>query len=100
MKIMNPNEFHLAEVTQPVLSSPLTGECLSLFFVAGERPDACVNDPTVVGERPAPGHWRLLGIDDERRRAYYARIEHGTASECAARIDCIRPDDATRAGGH
>jgi hypothetical protein len=75
------NEPHLAEMTGPTLANR-SGECLSLFFSEGEVPSSCLTDPSVVGERPAPGHWRLLGIDESRRCAYYARMEHGGDAGC------------------
>ena len=76
------SDLFLAEVSEarPALE---TGECLSVFFAAGASPSDCLQDPAVIGGQPAPGHWRLLGVDDDRRRAYYARIGHVGASVCA-----------------
>lgn len=54
-----------------------------MFFATGAHPSDCLQDPAVIGEQAAHGHWRLLGVDDDRRRAYYARIEHAGASVCA-----------------
>lgn len=73
----------LVEVAQ---ATPETAaaECLSVFFTAGERPPACLTDPAVVGTGPADGHWQLLGVDDERRRAYYTRLAHSTGFGCEA----------------
>ena len=61
------------------------GECLSVFFAEGDSIADCLTDSEVVGERPAPGHWRLLGVDVSRRQAYYARIEHSDAFPCEVR---------------
>lgn len=74
---------YLAELTD---SNPNTraGECLSVFLAAGEIAAECLSDPEVVSERAAPGHWRLLGVDAVRRRAYYARIEHSRQFGCDA----------------
>jgi len=76
---------YLAELSE---SNPNTraGECLSVFFSADETAAECLTDPEIVGERPAPGHWRLLGIDADRQRAYYARIEHTGSTGCASRM--------------
>jgi hypothetical protein len=79
-----PDTF-LAEITEALPASH-AGACLSLFFQTGETPAACVTDPVVVGEQSARGHWQLLGVDDERRRAYYARVEHGAGFDCDGRI--------------
>jgi len=65
-----------------------TGECLSVFFAAHDQPRACLTDPDVVGNGPAAGHWQLLGVDDTRRRAYYARVAHSAGFSCA---DLIAP---------
>jgi hypothetical protein len=78
-----PQPF-LAEITDASLASA-SGECLSLFLQSGEDAAGCLTDPVLVGERVAAGHWQLLGVDDQRRRAYYARIEHGPTFDCAGR---------------
>jgi hypothetical protein len=62
-----------------------TSECLSVFLSRGETAAECLSDPAIVGEVAAPGHWRLLGVDEGRRRAYYARIEHSQRFRCAGR---------------
>ena len=74
----------LAELSE---ANPQTsaGECLSVFLAEGEIVPDCLADPEVVGESPAPGHWRLLGVDVARRQAYYARIEHSAQFPCEAR---------------
>jgi len=74
----------LAELSDPI-SGTRCSECLSVFFSEGETAAECLTDPRVVGERPAPGHWRLLGVDDGRRRAYYGRIEHTGSNRCGVR---------------
>ena len=63
------------------------GECLSVFFLTGERPTACLTDTAVVGNARASGHWQLLGVDDERRRAYYARVAHSAGYDCDSGVD-------------
>jgi hypothetical protein len=62
------------------------GECLSVFLFEGETASECLTDPQIVGERPAPGHWRLLGTDASRQRAYYARIEHTRWFGCGTKM--------------
>lgn len=89
------DEPYLAEVSEPQ-KSPSIGECLSVFYGDGARPDACLTDPTVVSERPALGHWQLLGVDELRRRAYYARVEHGAMFGCAGRIGGVVGGGASR----
>jgi hypothetical protein len=73
----------LAELSAPDPAHD-TSECLSVFFSAGDSPEDCLQDPDLVGELSAPGHWRLLGVDESRGRAYYARIGHVGASACQA----------------
>lgn len=75
---------YLAELSE---ANPDTraGECLSLFLTLGETAAECLKDPPIVGEVAAPGHWRLLGVDEGRRRAYYARIEHTARIACGLR---------------
>ena len=92
-----PDETYLAEVSEPQ-QSPSSGECLSVYYAEGARPAACLTDPPVVSERPAPGHWQLLGVDDMRRRAYYARVEHGAMFGCAGRIGGSVGRSASRSG--
>ena len=74
----------LAELSE---ANPLAriSECLSVFLSAGDTAAECHIDPAIVGEREAPGHWRLLGVDESRRRAYYARVEHSRRFGCGAR---------------
>ena len=71
----------LAELSAPNPAHD-TSECLSVFFPADVSPTDCLQDPEIVGESSAPGHWRLLGVDESRGRAYYARIAHVGASVC------------------
>lgn len=71
----------LAELSEPNPAHD-TSECLSVFFALGDTPPDCLIDPDLVGEHSAPGHWRLLGVDESRGRAYYARIAHSGASVC------------------
>jgi hypothetical protein len=75
---------YLAELSG---SNPETraGECLSVFLTADETAAQCLTDPEVVCDDPAPGHWRLIGIDALRRRAYYARMEHSGRFGCGSR---------------
>jgi hypothetical protein len=75
---------YLAELSE---SNPATGagECLSVFLIADETPAGCLTDPEVVGDDPAPGHWRLLGVDGPRRRAYYTRMAHSGRFGCGSR---------------
>jgi len=83
-----PDAPFLAEVTEPQPSQG-SDECLSLFFSVGDVPAPCLTDPPVVSERPAAGHWQLLGVDHERRRAYYARIEHSRMFDCARPVASV-----------
>jgi hypothetical protein len=71
----------LAELSAPDPAHD-TSECLSVFLAAGDAPSPCLQDPDLVGELSAPGHWRLLGVDESRGRAYYARMGHSSASVC------------------
>jgi hypothetical protein len=63
-------------------------ECLAVFYAADDQPLACLTDPEVVGNAPAGGHWQLLGVDESRRCAYYARVAHSAGFSCA---DLIAP---------
>jgi hypothetical protein len=81
-----PDAPHLAEISESQQAGG-AGECLSVFFAAGENPAECLSDPHVICDRPAVGHWQLLGMDEQSRRAYYARIEHGEAFDCDRRSD-------------
>lgn len=91
-----PTTPYLAEVTEPQPAQGSDG-CLSVFFSAGDEPPQCLIDPYVVSERPAAGHWQLLGVDVDRRRAYYARIDHSRMSECAGGHDQVSGSSAARA---
>jgi hypothetical protein len=71
----------LAELSAPNPAHKIS-ECLSIFLAAGDTLSPCLQDPALVGELSAPGHWRLLGVDESRGRAYYARIGHSGASVC------------------
>jgi len=74
----------LAELSEPNPSTRAS-ECLSVFLAAHQTAAECLVDPEIVGDNPAPGHWRLLGVDVDRRRAYYARIEHTRRFGCGVR---------------
>jgi len=73
---------YLAAVEESSQSRP-TSECLVLFLTAGDEPETCLLDPTVISVRPAAGHWCLVYFDRDGAQAFYSHFELTDSPLCA-----------------
>jgi hypothetical protein len=64
------SDVYLATVEDPSLWGT-TEQTLVLFLQDGVAPVERLNDPTVIGLRPAAGSWSLRLWDEKSRRAFY-----------------------------